>query len=243
MIKGIIFDMDGVLVDSEPIHYKAWSQAFAQFGIEVTKDIYDKKIQAQGYKNAIKNLIPDVTDELRDQISEIKMTKLYDHLNHKGLTLMPDAYWLIEALEEADIPMVIASSNRIADTFIEHTEKKDSFMDNITGLKIHHNKPHPEIFQLAHKALGFEAHEVLVIEDSLVGILAARRAGLNVIAINRGGELDQADVHHFESIIADLNLILSQEDLDHLATTSTHVIDNLKEVLPFILLGVNPKDH
>ncbi|MCC2546254.1 HAD family hydrolase [Hymenobacter sp. BT175] len=215
MIRTVIFDMDGVLVDTEPLHHDAFFRHFAELGISVsneeyaaflgssTRNVYQQLKQRFG-------LEPDV-EALIDRKRELFGTS-FDA--DTGLELLPGARKLIEDLYEAGVPLQLASSaakvtiNRVFTRFGLYP-----YFDNrVSGEDFPQSKPNPAIFLEAARLAGIPPQECLVIEDSANGVTAAKAAGMYCVgyrsAHSGGQDLQHAD--HVVSHLGQLNAALIQ---------------------------------
>lgn len=187
-IKAVIFDLDGVITDTEKFHFEAWEKAFAPYGIKLTSDIYQKSIQSRARYESIKNILGDVPEEVIKQISDNKARE-YQELTKNNLEAFEDAIVFINFLKEKKVPMAVASSSSIAKDLVERLGLIDFFVRVWSGKDITKNKPDPEIFEKAINGLQKNPEECLVIEDSFSGMEAAKRAGAPFVALFRQGEL------------------------------------------------------
>lgn len=186
MKKVVLFDMDGVIVNTEGKHYAAWKTAFDLEGIFLSKRGYKTNIQSQGRKKGINNMIPNVSEETLNRISKNK-SLYYEEYIKDGVEVYSDAFLLIKALAETDIILGVVSSSSYARYILEKIQLKDYFSIIIAGtegLNIE-NKPEPDIYELAIKKLGISSDEVLIIEDSVSGIKAGLKANCTVVGIER----------------------------------------------------------
>lgn len=179
MIKVIIFDLDGLLIDSEPLQYRAVSQAFSEKGFPLTKaDWYEWLHKKIGYKGWIelKNL-PLVSEEIRARKKEI-----YDNLIETEMELKLGARELID-LVHGKYRLAIASGSRIEsiELCLDKFNLLSKFEHLITDQKNGLPKPHPDVFLHAAKVMNVEPEECLVFEDSLAGLQAAKTAGMKCI--------------------------------------------------------------
>ena len=192
--EGVIFDLDGTLVQSEHLHRQSWVGPLAELGIEVEDDEYLRDFAGKPGMHII-----------RDQIG------LDGDAAHSLYNRVTDAYWdlaadtvaptdgLLEFLDRIS-PLAKAvctsaqraSARRMLD-LIGLTNRFDAI---VTASDVNHGKPHPEPFHLAAKRLGLDGKQCLAIEDSANGLRSARAAGMRCVGIGDGravyGEL--ADV-------------------------------------------------
>lgn len=184
MIQTVIFDMDGVIVDTEPVHHFAYNQHFKQLNIEITPEMY-----ASFTGNSTKNIFEKLKAHfnLKEDVTTLVETKrnlfndAFDHKEH--LYLLEGVEDLIKDLYANGIQLVLASSsahvtiNRIFTRFNLH----QYFTHIVSGEDFPKSKPHPAIFQHAAFLSGTPIENCIVIEDSTNGILAAKAAGIYCI--------------------------------------------------------------
>ena len=185
MLKAILFDMDGVIVDTEPLHYKAYQKMFAKVGIEVSSEMYEG-FTGQSTYGICKQLCAHFNLGLEPkelvQLKRNYCTKLF--FDDDDLKLLDGVEELINNYFDHGLTLVVASS---ASMFtINNVMKRfnlDRFFSNkLSGADLKASKPHPEIFINAAKAANALPNECFVIEDSTNGIKAAKRAGIFCVA-------------------------------------------------------------
>ncbi|NBU80552.1 MAG: HAD family hydrolase [Flavobacteriaceae bacterium] len=184
MIKTVIFDMDGVIVDTEPVHNYAYNQHFKQLNIEVTPEMY-----ASFTGNSTKNIFEKLKIQfnLADEVSTLVETKrnlFNDAFDSKeDLFLLDGVEDLIKDLYQNGLQLVLASSsatvtiNRIFNRFELHKY----FSHIVSGEDFPESKPHPAIFLKAAALSKTPVENCIVIEDSTNGIIAAKSAGIYCI--------------------------------------------------------------
>ncbi len=187
MNKTIIFDMDGVITNTEKLHYEAWRKAFRDIDYKLTHDTYVKTLQSRNRTEGILNNIPDATPKLIERISYLK-SKYYDDLIKEPFEVYEDTLKLIKELNKNNVKMAVASASSYAETLLKKVQL-DSYFDLIVsgtkGLNIE-NKPSADIYRYAMKQLEVEPCNTIIIEDSRSGITAGQKSGAKVIGINRG---------------------------------------------------------
>lgn len=211
-VKAIIFDMDGVLVDSEPFHIEIEKRMFRKMGLDVS----DK--EHAGYMGTAtdvmwrsiiekRNLALDVDELTRLTVQEgIPFFKSFEKIEP-----MPGLEKLLKRLLKAKIPMAVASSSD-AETVQVITEKsglRKYFRYAISSSEVGKSKPEPDVFLHAAKLLGEKPANCLVIEDSKNGIKAAKAAGMFCVAYS-GAAADSQDQTQADKIVSDY------QELEHL---------------------------
>lgn len=211
MIHTVIFDMDGVLIDTEPLHHYAFFAQFAELGISVSAAEYATFL-GKSTRNVFQllkqryHLAPEV--EALVQRKRELFNKAFDE--DAGLDLLPGVRVLIEDLRRHDVQLVVASSAskatiaRVFDRF----GLAPYFTHRVSGEDFAESKPHPAIFRRAAELAGTPVAECIVIEDAANGIAAAKAAGIYCIAYvsphSDGQNLHQADriIRYFAELSA-----------------------------------------
>jgi len=207
MIKAVIFDMDGVVVDTEPLSHRANKKFYESLGIDVTDDVYSTFI-GNSDKNIIqkiKNIYGVDADEavLVDQCLDYYCQE-FD--TDETLQLMPGLKDLVIDLYNNGTTILLASSSskiKIERVF-NRFGLNQYFKTKISGQDFEFSKPHPAIFLEAVAQSGFTAEECIVIEDSTNGIKAAKAAGIFCIGY-KSEEHSLQDTSQADMVIADFS--------------------------------------
>lgn len=200
MIKAIIFDMDGVIIDSEPIHYDSNKRIFEELGIPVNKNIYSNYIGVsnqemwQDLKNEF-NLSQSVEELVEKQSQEnLEYIKKYAKEPIEGVVE------LLQKLKESNFKIALASSSPLR--LIKEIVCKfdiEKYFEVVTSSEfVSRGKPKPDLFVYTAGLLKAQPKECLVIEDSKNGVKAAKAAGMKCIGFKNpnslGQDLSKADV-------------------------------------------------
>ena len=185
MLKGIIFDMDGVLINSEPFHYQVWKEALKKRGINLDYEIYKPCIGST--VQVLMQILHEHygVDEKDDSLSlEVKNLK-QEMIEKQGYPpLIPYVKDMLERFHEAGYQMAVASSS--PQEYIENVTSywgiSPYFQVLVSGEHVEHPKPAPDIFLKTADILGLLPEECLVIEDSENGCRAAKAAGMTCMA-------------------------------------------------------------
>jgi beta-phosphoglucomutase len=209
MLKAVLFDMDGVIVDTEPLHREAYYKMFEEIGIAMTDTLYES-FTGQATLPICETLCKEFnlsqTPEALVALKRANFKTLFD--TSSQLQLLDGVLERIQEYHRNGLKLVLASSasrtniERIFDRF----ELNPYFTDKLSGADLKASKPHPEIFIKAAAASGHPPEHCMVIEDSTNGIIAAKAAGIFCVAYNsphsKNQDYRQADkvIHHFTEI-------------------------------------------
>ena len=209
MLKAVLFDMDGVIVDTEPLHHKAYFGMFKHYQIDVSEKHY-QTFTGQSTINVCRQLceyfkLPNDPQELVDKKRSI-FKELFK--SDPDLDLINGVRALIENYYQAGLTLVLASSASMGtiNSVFDRFELNQYFVDKLSGADLKASKPHPEIFQKAAQSSGFPVENCMVIEDSTSGIKAAKAANVFCVAFksphSKNQDYTQADkiITHFTEI-------------------------------------------
>ncbi|MBI2654281.1 HAD family phosphatase [Candidatus Woesearchaeota archaeon] len=182
MIKGVIFDMDGVIADSLGVHNKAFIQLFRKYKLKLTKNDI-KSTYGKSTKENLKNLkrkynMKTPLNKLIKERDSILMGMIYK------IKQIPGAVKLIKELSSLKKLAVASSSRRqIIKKILKNLKIEKFFSVVVSSEDVVKSKPNPDILLFTKRKLGLKKDELIVIEDSRNGIIAAKRAKIKCIAI------------------------------------------------------------
>ncbi|MFK7780810.1 HAD family hydrolase [Psychroserpens sp.] len=209
MFKAVLFDMDGVIVDTEPLHHNAYYQMFNDVNIDVSEQLY-ASFTGQSTISICEQLVSYFNLPLSPHtLVGIKRDRFkYLFENDKSLSLIDGVLELIKDYYSNEMSLVLASSasmdniNRIFKRF----DLDQYFKAKISGADLEASKPHPEIFIKAAELSEHHANDCFVIEDSTNGIKAAKAAGIFCVGYksphSEGQNYSEADliIEDFDNI-------------------------------------------
>lgn len=198
MIKAVIFDLDGVLVTTDELHFKAWKQLADELGIEnFTKA--DNARQRGVSRMASLEVVLEKTDRKFSDAEKAMLAEKKNDMYVKALSglsradVLPGVLEFIEYIRSKGIKAAVGSASKNTPLILEKTELADKFDAVSCGLDTSKSKPDPEVFLIAAKKLGTPPEECIVIEDSDAGIEAAKAGGMYVLAVGAAKANKNAD--------------------------------------------------
>jgi len=206
--EAVIFDMDGVLVNSEPLYVEVEQTNFRQLGLEISED------EHQTYQGTATDRMWELIKERHGVEQPVKdLVKMTNNLitpyfnSLEKMEAMPGVEKLIKKLKEKGIPLALASSSYadVIEIILQKTGLKKYFDVVVDSQLAGASKPEPEIFLLAAQKLGVQPEKCIVIEDSTNGIKAAKAAGMFCIAFSGPGS-ELQDQSQADWIVSDFNL-------------------------------------
>jgi len=199
--KGAIFDLDGVIVNTVPLHFAAWKYLFSDIHhIPFTKKDYEEKVDGKPRIDGVKAILNNLSEQEAIAAGEIKQQRYLQLLNEGKIDVFPSSVKLLKELIANKILIAAASSSKNARYILEKTELIKYFNSVISGNDFTHGKPHPEIFLKAAASLNLSPDQCIVFEDALAGVQAAKTGGFVCVGIDR---------HHQVNNYRDADLIVS----------------------------------
>ncbi|MDF2484128.1 MAG: beta-phosphoglucomutase [Herbinix sp.] len=188
MIKGVIFDLDGVLVSTDELHYKAWKQLALELDItDFTKEDNQRQkgvSRMESLEVVLSKGSRIFTDAEKLVLAERKNSYYIELLQELSTeAVLPRVVETLTMLRERGILIGVGSVSKNTPLILKRTQL-ESYIDKVScGLDITRSKPDPEVFVVAANKLGLEVDECLVVEDSAAGVVAAKAAGMRSLGV------------------------------------------------------------
>jgi len=215
-IRGFVFDLDGVIVDTAVHHFESWRAIMRQLGAEI-RDEDDRHTRGASRMESFNYLL----DRYGVELSEADKLVWADRKNSLYLEsiaritpddLLPGAADFLAASRKAGLRLALGSASKNARSVLDRLGISDRFDAIIDGNDVTHSKPDPEVFTKACEALGLQPDTVVVFEDADKGVQAAVAAGCHTVGIGDPSILGQADI-----VVPGLHAITPQELLERIA--------------------------
>lgn len=197
-LEAVLWDMDGVIVDTAEYHYQSWKESFEKRGVSFTREQFEKQF---GRRND--SIIRDafgrqLSAKEVDAIADEKEAR-YRELVRGNIRPLPGAVELIKSLYERGVRMAITSSAPAEniDLIIEGAGVKGYFQAIVSGREVRTGKPDPAVYLLGAKKLKVEPANCVVFEDAVAGVEGAKRAGMKCVAVTNthpASRLQEADL-------------------------------------------------
>jgi beta-phosphoglucomutase len=198
MIKGFLFDLDGVIVDTAVFNFKAWRRLAQKLGGDFTEE-QNEQLKGVSRVDSLNKIIEwtgaTVSDE-EFQSLMVEKNEWYLELV-QGLgpqDALPGALNFLQTAYDQGIKIALGSASKNAPMILEKLGITPLFTAIIDGNNVVNGKPHPEVFLKGAEALGLEPSECVVFEDSIAGVQAAKTGGMSSVGIGDAETL-QADIH------------------------------------------------
>jgi beta-phosphoglucomutase len=205
-IGGIIFDLDGVLITTDELHYRSWRELADAEGIPFDRTI-NQRLRGVSRMRSLEIILERSSRPYTIEEKEALAARKNDRYRQllEALTdddLIPGAIVLLTELRHRGAAIALASSSRNARLILRHLGITDLFDAIVDGNDIRASKPDPDVFLQCAARLGVPAEACVVLEDAAAGVEAARRAGMAVIGIGAPADLTGAEL--VRAALADL---------------------------------------
>ncbi len=186
-IKAIIFDLDGVIVSTDELHFQAWKQLADSLGIPFGRELNDRLrgiSRMESLEIVLGNLAKRYSSDAKQQMAGRKNAYYLELLKELSpADILPGVIDTIKALKERQVKTAIGSSSRNARAILRAVGLENEFDAIADGNDITRSKPDPEVFTITAQRLGIAPEECLVVEDAEAGVSAGLAAGMSVLAV------------------------------------------------------------
>lgn len=189
--RAVVFDMDGVLVDSGAHHRDAWQATFRELGVALPAEFWRVTI-GRPADEAVALLVKGVDAAEAGRLAEVKRGH-YARLARRGTVAVMGVREFLEVLARRQVPRAVATSatRRDLERVLAELGLRSRFDVVVTADDVRWGKPHPEVYLKAAAGLGVDPSACVVFEDAVVGVRAARAAGMRVIGVTSAHTSDE----------------------------------------------------
>tara|TARA_B100001115_G_C15846548_1_gene426870 strand:- start:678 stop:1337 length:660 start_codon:yes stop_codon:yes gene_type:complete len=197
-IKGFIFDLDGVIVDTAKFHFKAWHRLAQDLGIDFSEE-ENEQLKGVSRRESLQKILDWGQIKLSESEFEKRMAQKNDwyleFVREMGQEeALPGAKEFLRESAQLDLAIGLGSASKNARLILDLLEITPLFQTIIDGTVVSQSKPDPEVFLKGAEALQMEPKSLVVFEDSLAGIEAARRGGFRTVGIGSKSILQDAEI-------------------------------------------------
>ncbi|MBU4313127.1 MAG: beta-phosphoglucomutase family hydrolase [Candidatus Omnitrophica bacterium] len=196
-MQAAIFDLDGVIVNTVPLHFKAWQGMFSEYGKKFTFEDYKEKVDGIPRTDGARAILSDLSDEELKKAADKKQVYFLEYLNSEDIPVYSTTVDLVKALKKEKIKRGVISSSKNCLSILRKVGLVELFDVIITGNDVTKGKPDPQVFFMAAERMAAEPAGCVVFEDAVLGVEAAKRAGMRCVGIDRYGKperLKKADL-------------------------------------------------
>ena len=214
-IKGVIFDLDGVIVSTDEYHCKSWFRLGEEYGIYFDRKI-NNRLRGLSRSESLEIFLETTTRSYSDsekKLMESQKNQYYLELLNdlSSKDILPGVVETIGGLKSRAIKLAIGSSSKNCPLILERIGLSECFDACVDGNQVSCGKPNPEIFLKAAQMLGLSPLDCLVIEDGKPGIEAARAAGMKVVGVGRAvqGDTNSLTLPDLSAVDIDTLLVMN----------------------------------
>jgi beta-phosphoglucomutase len=196
-LKAVIFDLDGVVVNTVPLHFAAWKRMFNEYGHEFTFADYEKKVDGIPRYDGARAILTELSDDEVRTAGDKKQSYFRELLDKGDIPRYDTTIALIDQLLKDGIKVAVVSSSKNCPHILKKIGLYDRLNTVISGADITKGKPDPQIFLMAAQRVGASPDCCIVFEDAVLGVEAAKNAGMKCVGIDRYGKperLAKADI-------------------------------------------------
>ena len=208
-VRAVVFDLDGLLVDSEPVQIAAWEEFLARYGRQLSPGLLQRMFGLRVWDSA-RLLIDELALPLT--VTEVvnERDALFFELLPGRLHAMPGAVTTVRALAERLYRLALATSGhrRYVDVVLRELELEGMFEEEVTGDMVSAGKPAPDIYLAAANRLGLRPETCVALEDAPIGIASAKAAGMTCLAIPNQMTRELSGFDQADAILAGLDDVI-----------------------------------
>lgn len=212
--SAIIFDLDGVIVSTDELHFRAWKRLAERLSIPFTRDD-NERLRGVSRMESLEIILEKssilYSEEEKHRLAEEKNNTYRESLaTLSALDILPGVHDVLRSLKQSGIATAIGSSSKNASAILKGIGLANVFDTVVDGTHIARSKPDPEVFLLAANNLNADPASCIVVEDAEAGVEAGARAGMRVLAVGPGRAHPQATYRAENLASIDLQSVISR---------------------------------
>ena len=181
--EAIIFDMDGTLIDTDDLHFRAYQEVLSERDKEIDRDFYNAEMSGRANMEILRDLFPELSDEARREIEEEKEAKFRAFAG--DLEPKPGLRDLLSWMDNKEMKRALVTSapSENVDYMLRSAGLEGKFPVTVLAERLEHGKPNPQPYQESLEELSVSAEQALAFEDSLAGVQSASSAGILTVGV------------------------------------------------------------
>ena len=183
--KGAIFDMDGVVTTTVPLHFKAWKKMFNEYGKKFSFEDYQEHVDGIPRMDGAKAILKELSKEALEKAADAKQEYFLELLNKEKISVYDTTVKLIRDLKSKGVKIAVISSSKNCSYILDKTGVNKLTDAIVSGNDITKGKPDPQIFLMAAERIGLKVSECVVFEDALLGVAAAKNGEFRCVGVDR----------------------------------------------------------
>lgn len=183
LFRAVIFDFDGVIADTIPLHFASYREMFREAGVQFSFADYLRVGNGAARHEVVRATMGELPDDEKRRLMDRKGEIMLELVRRDGLQAIPGSLELVRRFRELGLKLGLASSSRSAVQFLESMGERDLFDAVTDALQTVKAKPDPEVYLATATKLGIPPENCLAIEDAILGVQSAHAAGMAVLAV------------------------------------------------------------
>ncbi|GAB4158117.1 MAG: HAD-IA family hydrolase [Cyanobacteria bacterium J069] len=191
MLKALLFDLDGTVANTDPLHYQTWKAVMAELGMEIDLEFYNKRFSGRLNEQIVRDLLPHLSPQEGAQLSATKEARFRERAT--GMEPLPGLWDLLNWMQQQELQRAIVSNAPVenAQFMVKTLDLERLFPLVVLGDELPRGKPDPLPYQTALERLSVLPEEAIAFEDSPSGIRSAVGAGIPTVGIASTHRADQ----------------------------------------------------